>query len=557
MFTLATGILGIQFIPTQQVSNHSPITVGFGQKIFTVGTVEASGTVDYVCDGINDNVQLQGALDALPANGGEIDILSGNYSFGATVTRAIPNVTIKGVGAATYISYNATNYIFTAGGNNWQISNLKVDTGSMDMGATTGWNWENVTVNTIYYAYRTSVSSSSWVIPTGRSSSWVIAAYNAPASVQSQADVVCTSTNFNTVLASAIAAGYRDIHLTEGTFGESATATILSNVQVTGSGGATLVLSNGNYPVFSIVGTNASAIYSFAIRSMVIEGSGKANTLCYGVSIIYGNHCWLEDLYITATYAGIYEQSCHAPYLSKIYIVGDGAQQNQYGILAVPQNPDNSSYKNELNATDILIGGVAANGVNMQRASGVLMTNVQVVNAVSDGFVFGGESIAGAVSEFVHLVNCQADYPIAQSVAGFVFTQGTSAAVFDGIQMSNPWVGGCKNAVIVGGNVTNVLISNPQFRRFSESAVVISGNKGTITGGSIRDWDYNSTSTYNGVWLNGVTGWVVNGVEFSDQYTPNKAIVESGSYNIITSNYAHSLGITSGGTGSVNANNLP
>ena len=42
----------------------------------TVGTIaEASGTVDYVCDGTDDNIQLQGALDALPANGGSIKIL--------------------------------------------------------------------------------------------------------------------------------------------------------------------------------------------------------------------------------------------------------------------------------------------------------------------------------------------------------------------------------------------------------------------------------------------------------------------------------------------------
>lgn len=120
----------------------------------TIGTpAMAAGTLDYTCDGIDDHVQLQAALDALPAGGGKLVILGGNYSLGATVTRAINNVTIEGMGTATYLSNNGVTAIFTAGGNNWTIRDLRTDAGGLAMGVTTGWIWENITVNATLYAY--------------------------------------------------------------------------------------------------------------------------------------------------------------------------------------------------------------------------------------------------------------------------------------------------------------------------------------------------------------------------------------------------------------------
>jgi parallel beta-helix repeat protein len=196
---IVVSVLGVQ-LDIVPKDNGSPI-IGQGQVVLRIGTkAEASGTVDYVCDGVDDDIQFQGALDALPANGGTIEILVGNYDVGATVTRAIDNVTIVGTGRGTYITYNAVNYIFTAGGNNWQFKNLRTDVGSINMGATTGWSWENVTVNTDYYAYRTprtSTTGADWEIPTGRATTYVIAASDAPDHVKAQADYVCDGTADN------------------------------------------------------------------------------------------------------------------------------------------------------------------------------------------------------------------------------------------------------------------------------------------------------------------------------------------------------------------------
>ncbi len=86
-----------------------------GPPVILIGTAEASETVDYLCDGADDHVQFQAALDALPAGGGEIRFLAGVYVFGATPARAINNVKVEGIGKASTVTYNGVSPVFSAG----------------------------------------------------------------------------------------------------------------------------------------------------------------------------------------------------------------------------------------------------------------------------------------------------------------------------------------------------------------------------------------------------------------------------------------------------------
>ncbi len=137
--------------------SDSVFQVGVGQKVITIGHLAyASTTVDYTADGVDDNVQFQAALDALPANGGKISVLTGDYVFTATVTRAIANVTIEGNGYSTNFTYDGVNPIFTAGGNNWVFRDFVTDAGNINTGATTGWRKENLTEGSNYVALQMS-----------------------------------------------------------------------------------------------------------------------------------------------------------------------------------------------------------------------------------------------------------------------------------------------------------------------------------------------------------------------------------------------------------------
>jgi len=122
------------------------ITIGFE------GTVEAA-TADYVCDGTDDDVQWQAALDALPAGGGKLVALAGNYSFGATVSRAIDNVTIEGTGYGSYFAYNGSTALFSIGSQNkWTFRDLRIDAGGITTASASDWIFDNVYIGSDYYA---------------------------------------------------------------------------------------------------------------------------------------------------------------------------------------------------------------------------------------------------------------------------------------------------------------------------------------------------------------------------------------------------------------------
>ena len=73
---------------------------------FVVGTSTAGWTdadCDYLCDGTNDQVEINSAIQALPSGGGEIVILDGTYNITATIAMNKDNVTLSGNGNATVL----------------------------------------------------------------------------------------------------------------------------------------------------------------------------------------------------------------------------------------------------------------------------------------------------------------------------------------------------------------------------------------------------------------------------------------------------------------------
>lgn len=260
------SMLGIHIGPSADVKDTFSIgKVGpDGKWVITLGTeAYAIGVADYTCTGVNDNVQFQAAMNALPASGGRLEVLGGTYSFAATVTRAIGNITINGIGAGTYITFNAVNPIFTAGGNNWVISNLRTDAGGINMGATTGWIWWNVNNGTTAYDYRNPSNSivagvitstnqtategtfTTLKAPSGRGSTIKIAPYNATATEIAQADVklqgASSGSTDDVLIQPYILAGYH-VEFATGDINLYHSVNIsANNVRITGQGNGTRV----------------------------------------------------------------------------------------------------------------------------------------------------------------------------------------------------------------------------------------------------------------------------------------------------------------------------
>lgn len=96
-------------------------------RVITIGVASAAQPPDYVIDGIDDDVQVQQAINDLPPGGGKIVLLGGTYRFSRAVSRAISNVIIEGAGYGTRIISAGTAFSIGAGISNWSIRDMTLD----------------------------------------------------------------------------------------------------------------------------------------------------------------------------------------------------------------------------------------------------------------------------------------------------------------------------------------------------------------------------------------------------------------------------------------------
>lgn len=112
-----------------------------------------SENADYVCDGTDDQVQINAAIDNLPTIGGSIYLREGTYVLSDNIISK-SNVALIGAGAATVLkikdSKNADMYVIYASGKvNLLVQNLRIDG-----------NRANQTSGNMYGVYFTGVENS-------------------------------------------------------------------------------------------------------------------------------------------------------------------------------------------------------------------------------------------------------------------------------------------------------------------------------------------------------------------------------------------------------------
>ncbi len=134
-------------VPTTRRINGKPLSedvtltgedIGVsGKKVarFIIGTSTAGWSADdcdYLCDGTDDNVEINAAIAALPNTGGEIIILDGTYNLVAKIDVNKNNVSLRGNGGATILkrmwdSTSSEGVITLTSVTNCLICNLCVD----------------------------------------------------------------------------------------------------------------------------------------------------------------------------------------------------------------------------------------------------------------------------------------------------------------------------------------------------------------------------------------------------------------------------------------------
>ena len=99
------------------------------------------GYADYVCDGVDDQVEIQAAIEALPSGGGKVVLLDGEYTLNENTSNALnaainigrSNVTLEGSGWGTILKLKdgitAPSILqsYSPAGSNIIIRNLQID----------------------------------------------------------------------------------------------------------------------------------------------------------------------------------------------------------------------------------------------------------------------------------------------------------------------------------------------------------------------------------------------------------------------------------------------
>ena len=151
IITILTLLMLFLPVNLHQSTPSNLITIGLSE--LQPNAAYATSTLDYNCDGTDDDVQFQMALDALPTTGGTIRVVrTGTYNFSNTVSRAIDNVIIEGVGQGVYFANDGATAIFDAGSQDgWVFRDFSTDAGGVDVGTATTYRLENVTFGATYY----------------------------------------------------------------------------------------------------------------------------------------------------------------------------------------------------------------------------------------------------------------------------------------------------------------------------------------------------------------------------------------------------------------------
>lgn len=406
---------------------------------------------DYFCDGVADDVQIQAALDALPATGGCIFLLDGTYNLANQIARAIDDIKIMGCGQATLLNLDGVNPVITAGvQDGWLFAHFSTDAGGVSIAAAT-----ESAIRSVWIA---GVRTDDPAAAAGGDALITVAASDTPAAQKARADFTCTGANDDATIEALVAAGVT-VKLMVGTYVFGAALDILvSNFVLEGSGPGT-VISGAIAVSYIIVGDGATALSNVVIRNLKIDGTaqtGGYGIYFYGTSGNNVDDCVVRNCIIeNCFYAGIcmdYNAVGHGH-----RILGNHIESCVRGIHTLSGNAHNA-----------LIEG------------NTLKSNTtHAVCPPSGSSIVGNDFYENAYGIYVGYSNCL--------IAGNSLYDGTNDAIY--IATDDVYISGNRIVSGTGGNGIHV---------YKKNSVMITGNV---------IWDV----TLNGIFLEGAMYCTITG----------------------------------------------
>lgn len=111
-------------------SGIAPSLGGAGGTVLVAASnanAKVKAQADYVCDGIDDQVEILAAVDALSSTGGRVVFSEGLFNISANILITQPNIVLSGAGWSTVLRSVAADYIFLVLADNVTGCNLTLD----------------------------------------------------------------------------------------------------------------------------------------------------------------------------------------------------------------------------------------------------------------------------------------------------------------------------------------------------------------------------------------------------------------------------------------------
>lgn len=95
-------------------------------------STKSKNGADYVCDGVADEVEINAAMNALPATGGRVELREGTFTIADSITFPADSITLEGQGRGTLIDGDGlatgVHAIVVSGRDHCAIKNLAIQT---------------------------------------------------------------------------------------------------------------------------------------------------------------------------------------------------------------------------------------------------------------------------------------------------------------------------------------------------------------------------------------------------------------------------------------------
>ncbi len=304
----------LQWLPIGSNQHNKVLTIGRGEFILTISTAEAATVTDYTCNGLNDSATFQTAVDALPSTGGKLEVLGGNYVFTATVSRAINNVTIEGVGASTNFTYNASSAIFSAGSQSgWVFKDFLTDAGGITVSSATNYLFSNIWIGTTYYGVsglQTNLATVKYIVGVnsatddvyGSTGYWVKQGSNGKLLESTSDNVADDDIQYAIDLVSG---SYGTVHLTSGVFYISDNISVCQYLTLEGEGhvATTIYLANGSNNNMLI--SPVAALSQITIKDLILDAN-RTNQTSQGRGIYFSTNATtgliIRDIWVQCAY---------------------------------------------------------------------------------------------------------------------------------------------------------------------------------------------------------------------------------------------------------------